>query len=64
MSAAILQATVRGMTVDDLPAVLEIDRLSFALPWPERSFRFELTDPVLNRTIAHVYDVVPVPVVG
>ncbi len=44
MSAAILQATVRGMTVDDLPAVLEIDRLSFALPWPERSFRFELTE--------------------
>jgi ribosomal-protein-alanine N-acetyltransferase len=23
--------------------VTEIDRLSFALPWPERSFRFELT---------------------
>lgn len=32
------------MTLDDLPAVLEIDRLSFALPWPERSFRFELTE--------------------
>jgi ribosomal-protein-alanine N-acetyltransferase len=31
------------MTLDDLPAVMEIDRLSFALPWPERSFRFELT---------------------
>jgi ribosomal-protein-alanine N-acetyltransferase len=31
------------MTLDDLPAVLEIDRLSFALPWPEHSFRFELT---------------------
>jgi len=44
VSAAILQATVRGMTVDDLPAVLEIDRQSFALPWPERSFRFELAE--------------------
>lgn len=31
------------MTLDDLPAVMEIDRLSFSLPWPERSFRFELT---------------------
>ena len=31
------------MTLDDLPAVMEIDRLSFTLPWPERSFRFELT---------------------
>lgn len=44
MSAATLQATVRSMTVDDLPGVLDIDRLSFALPWPERSFRFELTE--------------------
>ena len=44
MSAALLQATVRSMTVDDLPPVLEIDRQSFALPWPERSFRFELTE--------------------
>jgi ribosomal-protein-alanine N-acetyltransferase len=44
VSAVLLQATVRAMTVDDLPAVLEIDRWSFALPWPERSFRFELTE--------------------
>jgi len=44
VSVATLPATVRGMAVDDLPAVLEIDRLSFALPWPERSFRFELTE--------------------
>jgi len=39
-----MQATVRSMTVEDLSAVLEIDRWSFALPWPERSFRFELTE--------------------
>ena len=32
------------MTLADLPAVLEIDRLSFALPWPERSYRFELSE--------------------
>jgi ribosomal-protein-alanine N-acetyltransferase len=44
VTAAVLQATVRSMTVDDLPAVLDIDRLSFALPWPEHSFRFELTE--------------------
>ncbi|MCT8329300.1 DUF2848 domain-containing protein [Albidovulum sediminis] len=31
---------------------------------PSPRFRFELLDPVLNRTIAHAYDVVPVPVVG
>ncbi len=31
------------MTLDDLPAVTEIDRLSFPVPWPERSYRFEIT---------------------
>lgn len=34
---------IREMTLDDLPAVLEIDRQSFPTPWPERSYRFELT---------------------
>jgi ribosomal-protein-alanine N-acetyltransferase len=34
---------IRKMTLDDLPAVLELDKLSFTLPWPERSFRFEVT---------------------
>lgn len=27
-------------------------------------FRFELHDPVLKRTLAHAYDVVPLPIVG
>jgi ribosomal-protein-alanine N-acetyltransferase len=31
------------MTLDDLPRVVEIDRLSFTLPWPANSYRFELT---------------------
>ena len=31
------------MTVDDIPAVVALDQLSFSLPWPERSFLFELT---------------------
>jgi len=34
---------VRRMTVDDVPAAHEIDILSFTLPWPERSIRFEVT---------------------
>jgi ribosomal-protein-alanine N-acetyltransferase len=36
--------TIRKMTVDDISAVLDLDQKSFSLPWPERSFRFELTD--------------------
>lgn len=37
------------MTVDDLPAVIELDKISFSLPWPERSFRFEVTDNPASR---------------
>ena len=37
------------MTLEDLPAVVALDTLSFTLPWPERSFRFELTDNPASR---------------
>jgi ribosomal-protein-alanine N-acetyltransferase len=40
---------IRKMTLDDLPAVLELDKLSFTLPWPERSFRFEVADNEASR---------------
>jgi ribosomal-protein-alanine N-acetyltransferase len=32
------------MTLADIPQVMEIERLSFALPWSENSFREELSD--------------------
>src|SRR5690242_14426477 len=31
------------MAVDDIPRVLEIDQLSFPLPWSATSYRYELT---------------------
>jgi ribosomal-protein-alanine N-acetyltransferase len=37
------------MTLDDVPAVVDLDQKSFSLPWPERSFRFELTDNPASR---------------
>ncbi|MBN2386583.1 MAG: ribosomal protein S18-alanine N-acetyltransferase [Anaerolineales bacterium] len=40
---------IRRMTVEDIPAVHEIDTLSFSLPWPERSFRFEMTENPVSR---------------
>lgn len=40
---------IRRMTLEDLPAVVALDQLSFTLPWPERSFRFELTDNPASR---------------
>jgi len=39
-----MSLVVRRMTVEDVPTAHEIDVSSFTLPWPERSFRFEVTD--------------------
>jgi [ribosomal protein S18]-alanine N-acetyltransferase len=47
--------TIRRMMLEDVPAVHEIDMLSFSLPWPERSFHFELTgNPVSRGWVAEV----------
>lgn len=40
---------LRKMALDDIEQVLAIDRMSFSLPWPERSFRFDLTDNPASR---------------
>jgi [ribosomal protein S18]-alanine N-acetyltransferase len=40
---------IRQMTLEDVPTVHEIDTLSFSLPWPEHSFRFELTENPVSR---------------
>jgi [ribosomal protein S18]-alanine N-acetyltransferase len=34
----------RPMNLEDIPRVHEIDLQSFSLPWPEKSFIFELTE--------------------
>ena len=44
-----MTALIRRMTLVDVPAVHAIDLLSFSLPWPERSFRFEITDNQVSR---------------
>jgi [ribosomal protein S18]-alanine N-acetyltransferase len=41
--------TIRKMEVEDVPRVHEIDVLSFSLPWPERSYQFELTGNPASR---------------
>ena len=35
---------VKRMTLDDVPGVMAIERESFPLPWPERAYRYELTE--------------------
>ncbi len=34
---------IRSMRLEDVPRVVQIDQLSFSMPWPEKSYRFELT---------------------
>ncbi len=40
---------IRKMTEQDMPVVHEIDVSSFSLPWPERSFYFEMTGNPVSR---------------
>jgi ribosomal-protein-alanine N-acetyltransferase len=44
-----VSVVIRRMTLEDVPTVAEIDRSSFSLPWPERSFRFEVTENPASR---------------
>ncbi|NWG08370.1 MAG: ribosomal protein S18-alanine N-acetyltransferase [Chloroflexi bacterium] len=44
-----MNLVIRKMTIEDVPAVVALDQMSFSLPWPERSFRFELTDNPASR---------------
>ena len=47
----------RQMRLEDIPRVHEIDVISFSLPWPEKSYQFELTkNPT---TLAIVVELAP-----
>jgi ribosomal-protein-alanine N-acetyltransferase len=49
----------------DLPVVLEIDRLSFPIPWSERTYRFELRDNQAARLkVAEVFENGTMRVIG
>ena len=41
---------IRKMLMNDLEQVTQIDAASFSLPWPARSFQFELTDNPASRS--------------
>ena len=45
-----MNVTIRKMRLEDVPAVAQLDQMSFSLPWPERSFRYELTDNPASRS--------------
>ncbi len=45
-----MSLSIRKMTLNDLKQVVEIDKTSFSLPWPERSCRFELEESLASRS--------------
>ncbi len=48
---------IRPMAPQDLEIVGDIDKLSFALPWPKSAFRFELHDnPAARLWVAEIQD--------
>ncbi|MCS6774036.1 MAG: ribosomal protein S18-alanine N-acetyltransferase [Anaerolineae bacterium] len=38
-----LNVRIEPMTLEDIPEVMVIERSSFSRPWPERAYRYELT---------------------
>ena len=44
-----MNLNIRKMTEADVPTITALDKISFSLPWPERSFRFEVTDNPASR---------------
>ncbi|RMF46171.1 MAG: ribosomal-protein-alanine N-acetyltransferase [Anaerolineae bacterium] len=39
---------IRPMAPRDIPQVMAVDKASFAMPWPERAYRFELESNTLS----------------
>jgi ribosomal-protein-alanine N-acetyltransferase len=53
------------MTMDDLDQVLVIDQASFAVPWPARSYRFELMEnPVASIFVAEMIRETEAEIIG
>lgn len=50
MTASPPQFVLRPMRLDDIPQVVQIDRLSFPDPWPPRTYQFEIS----NRETSHM----------
>lgn len=56
-----LPITLAKMEVADIPEVVEIDRLSFSLPWSESSYRHELTQNDASHFVIAVSPIAPRP---
>lgn len=56
---------IRPMLLADVERVVQIDKLSFTLPWSERTYRLELTEnSAAHLIVAELEDQLKQPVVG
>jgi ribosomal-protein-alanine N-acetyltransferase len=46
-----MNLVIRRMTMQDVPAVSQIDKMSFTLPWPEHSFQYEVSENRVARCL-------------
>lgn len=47
--------SIRSMQIEDVEQVVQIDHMSFTLPWPERSFRYEINqNPASRHWVAEI----------
>lgn len=57
LKAVVVELRIRSMILEDLPTVLMIDRLSFPIPWSERSYRYELQqNPAAHLLVAEMIE--------
>ena len=55
LAALPLAIAIEPMQLEHIPAVMAIEREAFPLPWPERAYRYELT----QNELAHYYVLCP-----
>lgn len=48
---------IRKMKIEDVPAAHNLDVISFTLPWPERSLRYEVSDNPAARCWVAIKDI-------
>jgi ribosomal-protein-alanine N-acetyltransferase len=59
-----LEFHIRHMQIEDVEQVFAIDRISFSLPWTERSYRFEITENPHSHLWVAVLDEDPERILG
>ena len=53
---------LRYMTLADIPQVMAIDRMAFDLPWPVRSYEYEISEsPHGHMVVLEAYREKPLP---